>query len=71
MFFGLTQPNTVFMYVRFAPESGHKADLSRCPLCANNDLMRRSKKPRLRLFWEATPGATLHQVILTFRARSS
>ena len=25
----------------------------------------------LRLFWEATPGATLHQVIFTFRARSS
>ena len=25
----------------------------------------------LRLFWEATPGATLHRVIFTFRARSS
>src|SRR5262245_56424927 len=32
------------MNVRFAPESGRIADISVCPLCANSDLTRRSKK---------------------------
>jgi hypothetical protein len=29
--------------VRFTPESGHSAALSRCPLCAKNGLMHRNK----------------------------
>jgi len=30
-------------HVRFTPESGQIADISRCPLCAKSRLMRRSK----------------------------
>jgi hypothetical protein len=41
--FSSNQPNTVFMYVRFTPESGQKADLSRRPLCAKSRLTHRSK----------------------------
>ena len=29
---------------RFAPESGQRADISRCPLCAKSDLTHRSKQ---------------------------
>jgi hypothetical protein len=32
--------------VRFAPESGQTGDIAECLLCANNDVTRRSKKPR-------------------------
>jgi hypothetical protein len=39
--------------VRFATESGQLADISICPLCANSDLTRRSKKPRYSIIWSA------------------
>ena len=51
--------------VRFTPESGHVRCTRRCPLCANSELMHRSK-PHLLVFTlhappsrEAATGAVL------------
>src|SRR6516162_8031239 len=63
-------------HVRFAPKADKRADASLSPLCANSDLMRRSKSIAIRfviLRWSGTslhsracPSTLLHALLVGF-----